>query len=311
MSFPNKKPYSPPMSNVAYTNVPNDFSVAQVVLGSQVLTTATGALKSSNYAMKNESNTFNQVQVINSPGPSGLYNYSLSLNNGLRVGGDTNLQGVSCGALSCGDAQPDNVYLPSGGKIQIDGVNVVTTTTGASAYAPLASMPIGSMVVWPGISGIPPMWHLCDGSSLDELTYPDLFSALGYTYGGGGGFGFILPNLNNRFVLGSSGTNINLNDGQSQNVLETANIPWMPLVTGIDSTHQPLCLAALIPSGNGSSPIDPSLGPGSYNSLTSGSPIQVGVTKSYVGANFSGGQTPFSNIPPCIGFNYIIYTGVF
>jgi len=317
MSFPNKKPYSPPMSNVAYTNVANNFSVAQVVLGSTVLTQATGAPASSQYAMKNASNTFNQQQVINSPGVVAPYNYALALNNGLLVAGDSDLQAVSA----------SNIHVGVAGVIQIDGVNVVTTTTGDAAYAPIVnpgfgahnyasvySSPVGSMVIWPGVPGsvtpaVPVGWLLCNGASTDEFTYPDLFEVLGYTYGGGPGFGFNVPNMNGVLPMGSTAVNSNHADGQSSTYLAVNNIPYMPLVTGIDSAHQPLCPASLIPSGNGSSNIVPTGFAGTYNTLTSGSPLQIGNLKAYVGSP-PGAQQSFSNIPPVIWFNYIIYAGV-
>ena len=41
----------------------------------------------------------------------------------------------------------------------------------------------------------PPGWLLCDGSSKSRDAYPDLYNAIGITYGGGGG-NFNVPNLN-------------------------------------------------------------------------------------------------------------------
>ncbi len=49
-------------------------------------------------------------------------------------------------------------------------------------------------------------WMLCDGRSLKPSEYPELFSALGYLYGGSGD-AFNLPNLQGQFLRGVSATN--------------------------------------------------------------------------------------------------------
>jgi len=44
-------------------------------------------------------------------------------------------------------------------------------------------MPVGAVLPYAG-SSPPEGWLLCDGSSLGTASYPDLFSVIGYTYGG-------------------------------------------------------------------------------------------------------------------------------
>lgn len=44
-------------------------------------------------------------------------------------------------------------------------------------------------------------WMLCDGSALNSSEYPELFSALGYLYGGSGDT-FNLPDLQGQFLRG-------------------------------------------------------------------------------------------------------------
>lgn len=51
-------------------------------------------------------------------------------------------------------------------------------------------------------STIPNGWLACDGSSVTAATYPALFAAIAYTYGGSGS-SFTLPDLRNRTPIGA------------------------------------------------------------------------------------------------------------
>lgn len=59
-------------------------------------------------------------------------------------------------------------------------------------------LPAGSMVDYAGTSA-PAGWLMCDGRSLPTATYPDLFAAIGYAYGGSGA-NFNLPDYRGRFA---------------------------------------------------------------------------------------------------------------
>ena len=74
------------------------------------------------------------------------------------------------------------------------------------------AMPVGSVIAFAGeirTSGDKPFetnlpmfsWLKCDGASLDVMHYPELFSALGYRYGGSGQT-FNLPDLRGEFLRG-------------------------------------------------------------------------------------------------------------
>ncbi|EAQ64010.1 35 kDa protein-like [Marinomonas sp. MED121] len=74
------------------------------------------------------------------------------------------------------------------------------------------AMPVGSVIAFAGeirTSGDKPFetnlpmfnWLKCDGSSLEVAQYPELFSALGYRYGGSGQK-FNLPDLRGEFLRG-------------------------------------------------------------------------------------------------------------
>lgn len=69
----------------------------------------------------------------------------------------------------------------------------------------VSGVPSGVMVPFAGKT-VPDGWLLCNGASLAKAAYPDLFNAIGYTWGGYGDT-FYLPNYNGRHVLGTTYAN--------------------------------------------------------------------------------------------------------
>lgn len=53
-------------------------------------------------------------------------------------------------------------------------------------------------------SAVPAGWLACNGASVATATYPALFAAIGYTYGGAGA-AFNLPDLRGEFLRGADG----------------------------------------------------------------------------------------------------------
>jgi microcystin-dependent protein len=71
----------------------------------------------------------------------------------------------------------------------------------------------------------------CNGSSLSASEYPDLFAAIGYTWGGSGD-DFNLPDLRRRTTVGSGGTEtttlssyVGAIGGAENTILQKENIP--------------------------------------------------------------------------------------
>jgi microcystin-dependent protein len=62
--------------------------------------------------------------------------------------------------------------------------------------------PVGAILPYAGNTE-PEGWLFCDGQSVSTATYPELFAALGYRYGGSGS-SFSLPNLQDRYVIGAA-----------------------------------------------------------------------------------------------------------
>lgn len=74
-------------------------------------------------------------------------------------------------------------------------------------YSITGFSPIGSVIQFAG-TGIPGTdYLLCDGTSYSTVTYVKLYAAIGYTWGNDGGL-FRVPNLQEQFVRGSSGSRV-------------------------------------------------------------------------------------------------------
>lgn len=71
----------------------------------------------------------------------------------------------------------------------------------ASAIASISTAPVGSIMLWAGID-IPQNWALCDGDKYKVENNPELYAAIGDTYGSGPTGFFKIPDLTQRFPLG-------------------------------------------------------------------------------------------------------------
>jgi len=89
-------------------------------------------------------------------------------------------------------ATKDNIAtLDANGNLQDGGANVVSV-------AP----PVGSIIIY-AASAAPSGWLECDGSNVNRATFPNLFNAIGSTFGAGdGSTTFGLPDLRGEFVRG-------------------------------------------------------------------------------------------------------------
>lgn len=72
---------------------------------------------------------------------------------------------------------------------------------GAQFVNAVSPNPVGSLQAYAGASA-PTGWLLCDGTLYSTSVYPELFSVLGYTYGGSGA-SFNVPDLRGRAPIGA------------------------------------------------------------------------------------------------------------
>lgn len=86
---------------------------------------------------------------------------------------------------------------------------IPTITTGGTIYN-VSTSPAGTVKMCISNSNIPVGYILCNGGSYTTTDYPNLFTAIGYTYGGAG-TSFNVPNFESYFPIGGNGVNANGN----------------------------------------------------------------------------------------------------
>jgi microcystin-dependent protein len=144
---------------------------------------------------------------------------------------------------------------------------------------------------------IPSGWLLCDGSAVPRGAYPDLFTAIGVTWGAGNGSTtFNLPNLKGRVPVGRDAAQAEFDSmgetgGAKTHTLTVNEIP--------DHTHAQNVTAN--PGSGSASRID-------YTADGNGSPYPQGVNTGGISASPLG--QPHNNLQPYAVANYIISTGV-
>jgi microcystin-dependent protein len=88
--------------------------------------------------------------------------------------------------------------IPSGSLVSPGGGQGVQGIQG-----PAGSLAVGTVILYVAGGTPPASWMTCDGSAVSRTTYPDLFTAIGTTYGAGdGSTTFNLPDLRGRTAIG-------------------------------------------------------------------------------------------------------------
>jgi microcystin-dependent protein len=183
--------------------------------------------------------------------------------------------------------------------------------------------PVGTIFQYAGNSA-PSGWLLCQGQLLSILSYPNLYTVVGTTYGGDGVTQFALPDLSGRVPLGSGGGySLGSTGGSSTHTLTVDQMPshnhtgTINEVSDHTHTYQDAYFAENRGSGTGiygtSSATDTDnqfiyrTADGSWSTnpsnLTSGS--NGGHTHT-MSNSFTGGSSSFSIMQPYITLSYII-----
>lgn len=154
----------------------------------------------------------------------------------------------------------------------------------------------GLIALWGGATP-PPGWLICNGASLNTVTYATLFAVIGYTFGGSGS-SFNIPDMQQRFPLG--GTSIGVTGGGSV-TLGSTNLPshTHSIATEADHQHairyttgapQQYIVAYSATATDG----------GYYSTTSNGEHSHGGATDSY------GTGTAFNITPTFLALHYII-----
>lgn len=100
------------------------------------------------------------------------------------------------------------------------------------------AVPAGAIMDF-AMAAPPTGWLACDGQSLLVASYPDLFAAIGYTYGGSGA-NFSLPNAITRYRRHRDGASVSGavgNTQASQNLTHTHPVNIASGANSVDHTH--------------------------------------------------------------------------
>ncbi len=193
-------------------------------------------------------------------------------------------------------------------RIADDAITTAKIADGAVTQAKINSAviftPVGTVITYAG-SSAPTGYLICNGTAISRTTYAALFAIIGTTYGAGDGSStFNLPNLQEKFIVGSSSnTGYNLADtgGAADVILTATQMPnhahYVNLTTNNAGNHNHTYAAF----GGGTSGTVPALrfdGGGAVNSNTS---THNGHNHSVTGnTNQQGGGAAHENRPPYI-----------
>lgn len=206
---------------------------------------------------------------------------------------NTTIGTIAAGSMTYSDgAAMQELAIGAGG-------DTLTIAGGVPTWASsVAAHEAGMIAAWSG-GAVPTGWLLCDGSSVATATYPDLFAAIGYTYGGAGA-NFNLPDIVDRFVRGQSSSTA-ATGGADSLTLTVAEMPSHTHTVN-DGGHSHSSINRL--GGGGAANMETSAVGQNYNTGNpSGGSNTTGITN-----NNTGGGGGFDNRPAYLELQYIIKT---
>lgn len=188
-------------------------------------------------------------------------------------------------------------------------LRVFRTSLAEYQILPFNPFPIGLILPFAGPIA-PAGYLLCDGSSYPQANYPELFTAIGTTYGGSGS-NFNVPNLINRVPVGSGGDfGISATGGEQTVTLDVSTMPGHSHAadnpTVIDPSHSHVegtTLPTAITIGAGVP------APSAIPSVGSTAPAFTGISVLAGVIHSTGGDGAHNNMQPYLAVPYVIYAG--
>ena len=305
--------------------------IEQSVAGVQTITMA-----NANYTLSNlngvSDEARNMVLVVNGTN-SAIYQIIAPLVNKFYVVSNQTVGGY---AITIGGSSGAIITVPSGTTVQVycDGSNFYSAQTSSAGNFNVNGnlsvggnlnvtgttniIPAGVIQMWPTAS--PPTGFLiCNGASVSTSTYANLFSAIGYTFGGSGG-SFLLPNYTDRMPIGVGTISSLAGTGGSKDAIVVSHThsastsisdPGHSHSAG-DYGHVHSYADSNITGGSQVGPYQQFENQVSSNTGTGYANIYInsnttGISAS-TGISAAGSSGTNANLPPYLGINFIIKT---
>jgi microcystin-dependent protein len=194
-------------------------------------------------------------------------------------------------------ATGDTFKLSNAGLKFNDGTTMTTAPVIASSVPPGALTPYGG-------SAAPSGWLLCDGTSYATATYPDLFAAIGYQFGGAGA-NFNVPNLKGRVPVGIDAAQTEFDTRGETGGAKTHALSTAELAVHSHGVTDPGHAHDIDVGGDVA---DPNGNPQGYanSAYTKANSAKTKVTG--VTVNNAGSGNAHNNLQPYIALHYIIKT---
>lgn len=160
---------------------------------------------------------------------------------------------------------------------------------------------------------VPDGWLLCDGAAYLETDYPDLFAAIGTTWGSPGEGQFNVPDGKNKFLLGASTDNpLGTTGGAFTQTIAQSNLPEATLDFTATNSYAPGTIdinQGDIATTGGSATGVEAIGAGTYTNGTGTQPTVTLPDYTPTGTVALGGSgDALDTTPPFIAVNYLIKT---
>ena len=170
-----------------------------------------------------------------------------------------------------------------------DSERIATENSNNQFLQSLSFVAVGTIYPFAG-STIPDTFMLCDGSALDTTEYSELFSVIGYTYGGSGD-SFNIPDLRGKVLVGCDSSDTSFNAlGKKGGAKEvTLTVAQMP-----KHSHGGMQPNGLVTENYGWHMSETAQNYGAVNDAE----YEQGASR--------GGDQPHENMPPYMVCNYII-----
>lgn len=253
------------------------------------------------------------------------------MTNSVAADGQTTMTGplkhsngsVAAPSITFGSDTDTGFYRKASNTLGVVVGGVEVGVIGSTGFIGLGSKQIGEISDYAGTTA--PSGHLfCRGQSLLRTDYPDLFTAIGTSFGAVDGTHFSLPDIQGRTTFGLDvsatgrltnaltggidGTSFGSTGGNRGHTLDTTQIPsHAHSVTDPGHQHQATSTNAFAGTGSGN------LDPGAATAPSGATDLSGVATSSQttgISIQNTGGGAAHNNVPPGIVVNKIIFTGV-